>query len=149
MTPPILEFRGPYRFLSNFHPAEVEMPDGILYPCTENAFQAYKTNNMAVRREMATMTPEQAKRGGRRCVLRDDWEKIKLAVMLHALREKFTGHTDLRAQLVGTKDAYLMEGNTWGDTYWGVCNGVGENWLGRLLMYVRTELQLDEVRMFI
>jgi predicted NAD-dependent protein-ADP-ribosyltransferase YbiA (DUF1768 family) len=34
----------------------------------------------------------------------------------------------------------LIEGNWWGDTYWGVCNGVGENHLGKLLMKIRDYL---------
>lgn len=32
------------------------------------------------------------------------------------------------------------EGNTWGDKFWGVCDGEGENHLGKLLMEVRAEL---------
>ena len=39
--------------------------------------------------------------------------------------------------LLETGDEELVEGNTWSDTTWGVCNGVGENKLGRLLMIVR------------
>jgi hypothetical protein len=35
----------------------------------------------------------------------------------------------------------LIEGNTWGDTFWGVCNGVGENNLGKTLMNVREILR--------
>ena len=38
----INEFQGDYRFLSNFHPAEVEM-DGIKYPSVEHAYQAAKS----------------------------------------------------------------------------------------------------------
>ena len=33
-----------------------------------------------------------------------------------------------------------IEGNTWNDTFWGVCNGQGQNWLGKILMLVRSEL---------
>lgn len=29
------------------------------------------------------------------------------------------------------------EGNTWGDTFWGICGGQGSNMLGQLLMDVR------------
>jgi predicted NAD-dependent protein-ADP-ribosyltransferase YbiA (DUF1768 family) len=34
----------------------------------------------------------------------------------------------------------LIEENTWGDTFWGICKGQGENHLGRLLMQIRDEL---------
>ena len=41
-------------------------------------------------------------------------------------------------------EEYLEEGNTWHDTYWGVCNGKGKNKLGKILMQVREELKLDK-----
>ena len=34
----------------------------------------------------------------------------------------------------------LVEGNTWGDKVWGVCDGVGENNLGKTLMRIRDAL---------
>jgi hypothetical protein len=45
---------------------------------------------------------------------------------------------ELRKKLLATGESYLEETNTWRDTFWGVCNGVGENWLGKLLMEERT-----------
>ena len=32
----------------------------------------------------------------------------------------------------------LVEGNTWNDTLWGVCEGKGRNILGIILMEIRT-----------
>ena len=43
-------------------------------------------------------------------------------------------------KLILTGDSYLEEGNTWNDRYWGVCNGVGKNKLGEILMQVRKRL---------
>jgi hypothetical protein len=40
-------------------------------------------------------------------------------------------------KLLATEYVELIEGNNWGDTFFGVCNGEGENWLGRLLMNLR------------
>jgi len=57
------------------------------------------------------------------------------------LRDKFTRHADLRILLLDTGDRELVEGNTWDDRFWGVCEGVGENHLGRLLMKIRAELR--------
>jgi hypothetical protein len=57
------------------------------------------------------------------------------------VRDKFNRNPDLRAKLLATADAYLEEGNTWGDQIWGVYNGQGTNWLGKILMQVRTELR--------
>jgi predicted NAD-dependent protein-ADP-ribosyltransferase YbiA (DUF1768 family) len=57
------------------------------------------------------------------------------------VREKFTRHAPLAELLVATGDLDLVERNRWRDTFWGVCNGIGENHLGRILMIVRAELQ--------
>lgn len=79
---------------------------------------------------------------GRRVKLRPDWEQVKTAVMEEVVRAKFTQNPDLAALLLSTGDAELIEGNTWGDTCWGVDlrTGRGENRLGRILMKVRAEL---------
>ena len=84
-------------------------------------------------------TPGLAKKLGRKATIRPDWEKIKLPIMEYLLRQKF-GDKTLKALLIGTGDAELVEGNMWGDTYWGVCKGKGENHLGKLLMKIREEL---------
>ena len=48
---------------------------------------------------------------------------------------------ELRDALLATGDAELVEGNTWGDVYWGVCGGRGRNQLGRTLMRVRDDIR--------
>ena len=45
-----------------------------------------------------------------------------------------------KQKLIDTGDIELVEVNSWGDTFYGVCNGVGENHLGKLLMKIRKEL---------
>lgn len=89
-------------------------------------------------------TPGEAKKLGRAVKLRPDWEQIKLAVMREALALKFAQGTPEAAYLVSTAGHYLQEGNTWGDTFWGVCAGEGENWLGHLLMAQRSVLMCTE-----
>lgn len=56
------------------------------------------------------------------------------------VRDKFTRNEDLKAMLLATGDEGLIEGNWWGDTFWGECKGQGENHLGRILMKIRREL---------
>ena len=56
------------------------------------------------------------------------------------LRSKFSD-PELAEALLATGDAELVEGNTWGDPFWGVYKGKGENMLGRLLMEVRGEIR--------
>jgi len=65
-----------------------------------------------------------------------------LEIMYLLLGLKFADPT-LRSWLLATGDAILEEGNSWGDTYWGVSRGYGENWLGILLMLVRGEIRGD------
>ena len=48
---------------------------------------------------------------------------------------------ELRTKLLETDDAELIEGNTWGDTYWGTCSGIGQNHLGKLLMKTRFKIR--------
>jgi hypothetical protein len=61
--------------------------------------------------------------------------------MKELVRAKFTQHWDLKQKLLETGDEELIEGNTWGDTFWGVFNGTGKNILGQILMEVRNELK--------
>lgn len=58
------------------------------------------------------------------------------------VRQKFNHrYPELRTKLLSTGDLEIIEGNHWGDTFWGVCNGTGENHLGRILMQVREDLR--------
>jgi predicted NAD-dependent protein-ADP-ribosyltransferase YbiA (DUF1768 family) len=71
--------------------------------------------------------------------LRPDWREVREEVMEVGLRQKFRQNPELLQKLLDTGDAYLEEGNTWNDRYWGVCRGVGQNKLGHLLMKLREE----------
>jgi ribA/ribD-fused uncharacterized protein len=111
-------------------------------PTVEHSFAASKTLDAFERLEIAGQTtPGRAKRRGRKVELRPDWEDVKLTVMLILIRDKFTRHPELTEKLLDTGDQELVEGNWWNDTFWGVCKGVGENHLGRILMQVRSELR--------
>lgn len=128
-----------YKFLSNFYPVEVEF-EGYIYSSVEHAYQAAKTFSEKHRLDIYNCkTPGQAKRLGKKVPMRPDWELVKLDVMKDLLQKKFKS-SYLAGLLKGTGDAELVEGNWWGDTYWGVCNGEGENHLGKLLMEIRDTL---------
>ena len=132
------EFSGQYRFLSNFWPCVVTF-DGAVYSSVEHAYQAAKTSDVGQREGIRNAVKAgDAKRLGRRVNMRADWDKVKQSVMLDLVRQKFQ-EPALRHQLKETGDAELVEGNWWGDTYWGVCRGKGENHLGKILMQVRGE----------
>lgn len=133
-------FDGEFAFLSNFSPSPVFL-DGVAFPTVEHAFQAAKTLDPAERDlVLAAVTPGRAKRVGRRVTLRPDWEEVRLLVMGDLLQQKFAFGTALARSLLATGDTLLIEGNAWHDTFWGVCDGVGKNHLGRLLMAIRANL---------
>lgn len=136
MLKEINEFRGEYRFLSNFWSCPVNY-DGVAYQNAEAAFQAQKCIDPADRAMFASLNPSEAKRLGRRVKLRSDWEAIKDQIMCQVVQAKFTQNPDLMEKLKATGDAVLVEGNTWDDRYWGICRGSGQNKLGRILMALR------------
>ena len=136
----IHRFRGDHAFLSNFHRHPFEWRRRT-YLTAEHAFQGAKTRDGRERERIRTAaSPAEAKRLGRRADLRCDWERIKNDVMHSVLQAKFAV-PELRDALLATGDAELVEGNTWGDVYWGVCGGRGRNQLGRTLMRIRDDIR--------
>jgi ribA/ribD-fused uncharacterized protein len=137
-------FRGKFSFLSNFHPAPTVW-DGITYPTSEHAYQAAKTYRMEDRQEiLRAATPAEAKRLGLYVNLRVDWtDEVKTHVMFMVVLTKFLGNPLLRNDLLATQDLPLIEGNTWGDTFWGQVSGEGQNRLGKILGTTRSILRGD------
>ena len=128
---------------SNFEPWKVRV-GGISFPTLEHAYQAAKTEDPWIKRQIAACaTPGQAKRMGNKIQLPDDWQERKVEVMARLLRFKFRKGgkwASLLAQTVGD----LVEYTTWHDTFWGVCicrvhAFEGENMLGRLLTKIRED----------
>lgn len=146
----ICRFEGKYDFLSNFHHQEVPIYfDGSKIPfySVEAAFQCAKyagPHMEDIRNIFANLTPDKAKHLGRALKLRPDWDEIKVDVMRDLLERKFS--IDIyRDKLLATGDAQLIEGNTWHDTFWGMCgcdkHRCGQNQLGKLLVEIRKKLR--------
>ena len=143
----IKEFKGKYRFLSNFSPSIIEA-GGITYFTMEHYYQAMKTPITSERLKIARVsTATETKRLGRQVILRPDWEDIKIPIMKWGLIEKFK-HPELAKLLLATGNAYLTEGNYWHDNIWGdcycgrpACIEPGQNLLGKTLMEVRDILK--------
>lgn len=137
---PILEFQGEYRWLNNFWPALVTY-DGEMYLTVEHAYQAAKTTDKATRKLIAnSINPSTAKHMARNLELRPNWNMMKLSIMTKLTTQKFM-HPYLRDKLLATGDAEIIEGNTWNDTFWGVCRGKGHNHLGKIIIQIREELR--------
>ena len=134
----INSFSGEHRWLSNFWICPFEW-QGYFADTSEHHFQAAKAQNSEDREWVyESLSPGQAKRRGKTVNYRPDWNDVRVEVMRDILRHKFA-ILEMREKLLATGDEELIEGNTWGDTFWGVCNRVGENWLGRILMEIREE----------
>ncbi len=134
----ILQFIGKYHFLSNFYISPAAY-DGMVFPSSEAAYQAAKTLDIDKRRAFLNATPSQAKRMGRKVKIREDWDSIKIHVMRTIVMDKFQRSPDLLKCLLETGDQEIVEGNYWGDKFWGVCDGEGENHLGKILMKIRDD----------
>ena len=136
-----MRFKEDYRWLSNFVPVEVEYEE-MKYPSVEHAYQAAKSKDVTWR-EFCAMeeSPGKVKRGSRRIEQRADWEQIRVEVMRNLLEQKFS-QEPYKSLLLETGNTYLIEGNTWDDTFWGVDlrTGEGYNVLGNLIMEIRRTL---------
>lgn len=136
----VKEFQNQYRFLSNFYPCTI-MYEGIEYPTTEHAYQAAKTLDVERRMYISQLqTPGETKRAGKNVMLRRDWDEVKLQVMYDICKLKFSKPNFIE-KLKSTGNQELVEGNKWNDTFWGRCNGKGQNNLGKILMRIRKEIQ--------
>ena len=146
MSPNVIKFYNvgdAYGCFSNFAPYPIQLK-GKIWPTSEHYFQAQKfagtEHGEAIR---LADSPKIAARMGRsrQRPLRPDWERVKDDVMREAVLAKFTQHPDIRAILLSTGEAYLVE-HTTNDDYWADGgDGSGQNRLGQILMEVREHLR--------
>jgi ribA/ribD-fused uncharacterized protein len=151
--PVIDRFTGEYHFLSNFAATPFEMPGmagGLVWPTAEHCYQAAKSPTLTGMEMIRNApTPAAAKGMGRAAELPAGWDRVKKTVMMQIILAKFSRNPELTAMLCATRGRELIEGNTWGDDYWGAVQGgappmwhwghgwYGNNWLGRILMMAR------------
>ena len=134
-------FGGQYRWLSNFWFCTINY-DSRVWTSVEHAYQGTKCRYFGASETIHKAgTPGEAKRLGKIFQKREDWEEVNEKVMLNLVREKFKDK-ELRRKLLATGKQELVEGNYWGDTFWGVDSKKGgTNKLGKILMKVRKELR--------
>lgn len=148
-------FFGEYFYLSNFKLADVYF-DGLLYPTSEHAYMAAKTEKFIERyplvytsdlyKKHIGLTAAEAREYGQKVTLRPNWDEVKYDYMLAIVFDKFWRNKDLQEKLLSTGDKYLEESCHWHDLYWAKCycpkhNGEGQNMLGKILMKVREALR--------
>ncbi|XP_014496508.1 riboflavin biosynthesis protein PYRR, chloroplastic [Vigna radiata var. radiata] len=145
-----------YGALSNFspHPIQIHDEDGdcVTWLSVEHYYQAHKFVGVddtiaqdCVERIKSAKSPEEAARIGRSMqkqkpdLIRSDWENIKIDVMYKALKCKFSIYPHLKTLLLSTAGSVLVEASPH-DLFWGGGReGEGLNYLGRLLMKLRSE----------
>lgn len=137
----ITSFKGSYGFLSNFAPVVITYK-GLEFPSTENAYQASKGISLEHAVQCQNVTPGVSKALGKLCTLRDDFDDIKVDIMMEINLQKYM-HDEYALQLVHTGYRKLIEGNWWHDNFWGDCycdkckDIPGQNNLGIILMKIR------------
>jgi ribA/ribD-fused uncharacterized protein len=137
-------FSGQYAFLSNFYDQAIEY-NGHVFKTAEHAYQAQKTiDDVDFEKIKSAETPGIAKKMGGKICVRWDWDEVKVEIMFQIVLAKFSSDEVLKQNLLATYPSKIIEGNTWGDTFWGICNGIGENCLGQILMRVRDILGRDK-----
>lgn len=147
---PITQLRDEHAYLDSFYWRFFRFGMhryGLWIPTAEHAFQGEKA--MDLQRKLwitSAPTAREAKRRGRIVDLRPDWEQVKEQIMYEVVWAKFDQNEDLATALIGTHPREIIEGNTWGDEYWGMVwddvydEWVGRNALGVILMEVRDQL---------
>jgi ribA/ribD-fused uncharacterized protein len=147
------EFSGEYFFLSNFY-QEIFTWRAQQFFCAEQAFQYAKTwypkKGETLRckdlgkRLIDTGNGATAKKYGREVpVDLEFWNAQRVPLMREIIHAKFsTPGSNLAGQLINTGAMLLVEGNTWGDVFWGRSRNadgkiVGLNTLGTILMEER------------
>jgi ribA/ribD-fused uncharacterized protein len=144
-------FTGKYHDLSNFGetPFQWTGRDGVeRYVATsEHVYQAEKLRSDEDSMDtLLAATPGRAKRLGRQHRMAPEMvaDEGRINLMRRVLEAKFRPGMPWTDLLLGTGEAELIEGNTWGDRFWGQMNGQGQNWLGKLLMERRTALREEK-----
>ncbi|KAL6634345.1 hypothetical protein ACP70R_027016 [Stipagrostis hirtigluma subsp. patula] len=142
---------------SNFSPHPIHMPDEngqyFTWPTVEHYYQAHKFVGIddpqatdVVQEIKLAKSPEEAARIGRTRqrefpeLVRKDWESEKIDVMYRAIKCKFSTYPHLTNMLLSTAGSVLVEASPH-DLFWGGGReGEGLNYLGRLLMQLRSEI---------
>lgn len=132
---------GSYREFSNFANYGFQ-ENGVYWKTVEHYFQAMKFPGDSLYQEKIRFQThaKDAKKLGqtRKIPIRSDWEQIKVKVMAHAVKAKFDNSQHLRYILDSTGESILVE-NAPNDYIWGCGKrGTGNNYLGKILMKLRT-----------
>ena len=126
--------------------------DGTLWQSVEQCYQAHKFPDANMREAIRLMVPQPGEtdhthglrvwQAGARGKLREDWDAVKIEIMLRACRSKLAAHEDLREQLLSTGDVPIIGGPS---TDWVGASGHHgwSTWNGKIQELLREELRQD------
>lgn len=138
------DLHGEHFFLDNFYVSPTVI-DGKEYMTNEHYFQSMKcADPVEAEKIRLAATPSEAKMLGQKCRMSYNWRTHRYPIMFVGVWEKFQQNLTICKKLLATGDAYIEEGNTWGDTTWGTVDGEGQNGLGIILMIVRDFFAMEE-----
>lgn len=141
-------FRGEYNFLSNMHDCQINHL-GHMFNSVEHAYMFSKNPlDKDWLNKCLTLSASEIKKQSKSIKLRDDWNDVRLPIMFGLLKQKFSKEP-FRSRLINTGNENIVEGNSWGDIFWGVdikkTPNIGENWMGRLLMDIRNKIRNNKI----
>jgi ribA/ribD-fused uncharacterized protein len=140
MTIKFYKTNDPFGFMNNFKKARMFIY-GRWWNNVEAPYQSMKTDVQSEKDAIwAAKTPREARDLGQKVTINSNWDEVKYLVMYECVLAKFLQHSDLRKQLIDTKQEELMEDSPI-DYYWGCGkDGTGQNNLGKVLIQVRSLL---------
>lgn len=146
------EFRGQYYFLSNYDQHAPFLWRNVEFTSGEKAFAYGKTffaldkadGEWHAENILLCSTPGEAKKYGRSVKIDvEQWDAQKISYMREITAQKYRQVPEYAGKLINTGAMMLVEGNNWGDKFWGRCldkdsgKMVGLNTLGVILMEER------------
>ena len=140
-----IKFGGSRSFLSNMYKCRLSVY-GRTFRSVEHAYQYRKAMfnedlecAECIRRARSPYLAKRLSYGIRKKRRGTDWNAVRVACMKGLLMSKFGGSDKLKADLLATGDAELVEWVPSREGFWGTRIGdvPGENKLGKLLMGVR------------
>ena len=138
LPPPVIDcFKGRYEFLDVFYPVIISY-DGMEYRSVAAAYHAQRTRDEPTRLRLShTAVPRVVRAIAKKLEDPPHWNDIRYGIMQRMLRCKFGNrHPDLQARLASTLDTPIRYTETQ-DSFFGYCNGEGENAMGILLTDAR------------
>lgn len=135
-------------WFSNMHEFQYKSVDilfpSISYKTPEHHYQAMKSKDQFVRLNISlAKNGIEAKKIGRRIMVRDNWDNLKVDVMTYIQRYRFNSSKYWACKLLEDGSNTIVEFNNWHDNFWGDCicdkctHVDGKNNLGIILTNIR------------